>query len=235
MVRLLGGFGVYRNGCPVTLRPSGRRLVALVAVMEETDKRDVAGQLFAELPAFRAQGNLRTIMWRLSDDFPDLVAEQGGFLHIRAKIDYHEVTKWSLAVVQRTTDGFPVPQQAGKNLLPSWGETWLIEPREHLHLLQVHALEACAERFLSAGRFGEASDCAIRAAALDPLRESAVKLLIDVLIREGNIAEALHQYSRFSQLLFREIHAEPGIALRALVAPLFAAGYATPRGRSHLQ
>jgi DNA-binding SARP family transcriptional activator len=122
-----------------------------------------------------------------------------------------------------------MPRVAGKDLLPSWGDLWLIEPREHLHMLQVHALEASSERFLLAGRFGEASDCALRAATLDPLRESAVRLLIEVLIREGNIADALARYLRFSQRLQREVNAEPGVALKSLVAPLLAAGYTYPR------
>jgi DNA-binding SARP family transcriptional activator len=199
--------------------------------MEETDRIDVATHLFTELPATRALSNVRTILWRLSNDCPDLVVERAGCLYTRTtNIDYHEVSQWSLAVVQRTAEGLSVPQRAGKDLLPSWGDAWLIEPREHLHLLQVHALEAYAERFLLAGRFGEASDCALRAASLDPLRESSVKLLIEVLIREGNIADALRRYSQFSQRLRQEINAEPSFALRALVAPLFAAGYSKPRG-----
>ena len=226
----MGGFGVYRDGSPVTLRPSVRRLVALLAITEETERADVAAKLFTELSMSRAKDNLRTILWRLSDDYPDLIAERGGCLHIRATaIDYRDVSQWSLAVVQRTADDLTLPRHAGKDLLPSWGDMWLIEPREHLHLLQVHALEASAERFLLAGRFGEASDCAMRAATLDPLRESAVKLLIEVLIREGNVAEALGRYNKFSQRLRLEINAEPGFALRALVAPLFSAGYRNPK------
>jgi DNA-binding SARP family transcriptional activator len=204
--------------------------VALLAVMEQADRTDAAAQLFAELPASRAQGNLRTIIWRLNEDFPDLVVEEGGSLRLRATtIDYQEVSQWSLAMVQRVPHSLTMPKHAGKDLSPSWGDTWLIEPREHVHLLQVHALEASAERLLLAGRFGEASDCALRATTLDPLRESAVRLLIEVLIREGNVADALSRYARFSQRLRREINAEPGLALRSLVAPLLAAGYRNPQ------
>jgi DNA-binding SARP family transcriptional activator len=230
-IRLMGGFGVYHNGLPVILRPSVRRLVALLAITGEADRADVAAQLFSELPGSRAQSNLRTILWRLSDDFSDLVVEQRGYLHVGATaIDYQEVSEWSLAVVQRRADDLILPKHAGKNLLPNWGDTWLIEPREHLHLLQVHALEASAERFLLAGRFGEASDAAMRAAALDPLRESAVRLLIEVLIREGNIAEASMRYRKFAQRLRLEINAEPGVTLRALVAPHLSAVYRNPHG-----
>jgi DNA-binding SARP family transcriptional activator len=226
----MGGFGVYRNGSAVTLRPSVKRLVALLGVLDQADRSDVAAQLFADLPPSRAQGNLRTIIWRLSDDDPHLVVEKGGCLHMCAStIDYQEVSKWSLAVVQRTTEDLTLPKNAGKHLLPRWDDLWLIEPREHLHLLQVHALEASAERLLLAGRFGEASDCALRAATLDPLRESAVKLLIEVLIREGNVADALARFSRFSQRLRQEVNAEPSLALQALVAPLFAAGFHNPQ------
>jgi DNA-binding SARP family transcriptional activator len=226
----MGGFGVYQNGSAVTLRPSVKRLVALLAVLENTDRIDAAVQLFADLPASRAQGNLRTIIWRLGNDYPNLVVEKGGCLQIGATtIDYQEISRWSLAVVQRMTEDMTLPKNAGKDLLPYWGDTWLIEPREHLHLLQVHALEASAERLLLAGRFGEASDCAMRSSTLDPLRESAVKLLIEVLIREGNVADALVRYKRFSQRLRQEINAEPSMALQALVAPLLATGCRSPQ------
>ena len=226
----MGGFGVSQNGLPVALRPSVRRLVALLAITEEAARADVAAQLFSEVPASRAQSNLRTILWRLSHDLPDLVVEQSGYLHIGGTAsDYQEISEWSLAVVQRRADDLILPKHAGKDLLPNWGDTWLIEPREHLHLLQVHALEASAERFLLAGRFGEASDAAMRAAALDPLRESAVKLLIEVLIREGNVAEALMRYSKFAERLRLEINAEPGLTLRALVAPLLLPGSRNPQ------
>lgn len=232
-IRLLGGFSVRSAGVPIVLRPSVRRLVALLAVTEEADRVDVAATLFSELPAQRAQGNLRTILWRLQDDFDGLVREQAGCLTVQASsVDYHEVHTWSLAVVQRVDVDIRLPREAGRDLLPTWGEPWLIEPREHLHLLQVHALEAAAERFLLAGRFGEASDCALRASILDPLRESAIKLLIDVLVREGNVADALSRYARFAQRLRQEVNAEPGIALKSLVAPLLAAGYRYPHSRT---
>lgn len=213
----------------MALRPSVRRLIALLAIVEDADRIDVAGQLFTDLPATRALGNLRTIIWRLQEDLPGLVSEPGSSLAIQAAtIDYHQVSQWSLAVIQRSADCPNLPRSAGKDLLPSWGEPWLVEPREHLHLLQVNALEASAERFLLAGRFGEASDCALRAGRLDPLRESAVKPLIEVLIRQGNIADALAQYGRFAQRLRREVNAEPGPVLKTLVAPFLAAGYRYP-------
>jgi DNA-binding SARP family transcriptional activator len=226
----MGRFSLHRRERVATLRPSVRRLVALLAVNGEVDRIDAAAALFADLSSARAQGNLRTILWRLQEDCADLVADDGGFLRlVSAEVDYAAVNDWSLAVIHRTADGPAMPMSAGRDLLPTWGEAWLVEPREPLHLLQVHALEASAERFLLAGRFGEASDCALRAATLDPLRESAVKLLIEVLIREGNIADALNRYNRFAHRLHREVNAEPSMALRALVAPLLAAGYTYPR------
>jgi DNA-binding SARP family transcriptional activator len=77
---------------------------------------------------------------------------------------------------------------------------------------------------LLGGRIGEACEAALTAVALDPLRESAVRLLIDIHLRGGNTVEALRCYRRFSDLLAREIGADPSPALMAMVAGHLGAG-----------
>jgi DNA-binding SARP family transcriptional activator len=80
---------------------------------------------------------------------------------------------------------------------------------------------------LLAGRVGEACEAALTAIALDPLRESAVRLLIDVHLRGGNTVEAVRCYRRFSDLLSREIGADPSPALVAMIAGHLSSGSLT--------
>jgi DNA-binding SARP family transcriptional activator len=65
---------------------------------------------------------------------------------------------------------------------------------------------------------------------MDALRESSNRLLIEILIREGNIADGLRTYRHYERLLQDEMNAKPGVAVQALIAPLFAAGYVVPDG-----
>jgi Bacterial transcriptional activator domain len=66
----------------------------------------------------------------------------------------------------------PPPDSVALELLPGWVDTWLMEAREELRLLQLHALEACAQRLLLGGRVGEAASAALTAVGIDPFREA---------------------------------------------------------------
>jgi DNA-binding SARP family transcriptional activator len=231
-VQVLGGFGVRRGPNRLKLRPSTRRLIALLAVEGAMARDDAAVRLFEDRRLERAYANLRTIMWRLRDDANGLVVEEADGLRIAADVvDFDEAVRWSSAMVQREDPPVAQPPSIGRPLLPGWSEPWLMAPREHLHLLELHALDAAAERLLMAGRFGEAAASALLAVTIDPLRESSNRLLIEILVREGNIADGLRRYESYRSLLADEMNAEPGLAVQVLVAPLLAAGYVSPRHR----
>jgi DNA-binding SARP family transcriptional activator len=55
---------------------------------------------------------------------------------------------------------------------------------------------------------------------MDPLRESANQILIEVHLRHGNRCDAIRQFRRYAELLRWEMQAEPGPGLTALMAPL---------------
>ena len=108
----------------------------------------------------------------------------------------------------------------GRELLPGWGDSWLIEPREELRLLQMHALESAAQGWLIGGQLPRAAACAQSAVRMDPLRESANRLLLEIYLREGNRADALRQYDSYCETLRREIGLPPGPAIAALLSTL---------------
>jgi len=49
----------------------------------------------------------------------------------------------------------------------------------------------------------------------DPLRESGHRLLLDVHLQEGNVAEAVRQYERYAHLLERELRVRPSDLMTA--------------------
>ncbi|WP_406054532.1 BTAD domain-containing putative transcriptional regulator [Kribbella sp. NBC_00889] len=228
-VQVLGGFEVRRGLRRLNLRPSARRLIALLAIEGAMARGDAAVRLFEDQRVERAYANLRTIMWRLRDDADGLVVEEADGLRVNANfVDFQAALRWSLSMVQREAQPEVPPPFIGRQLLPGWSEPWLIAPRENLNLLQLHALDATAERLMMVGRFGEAVANALLAVNMDALRERSNRLLIEVLIREGNVADGLRNYETYQRLLADEVNAKPGIAIQTLVAPLLAAGYVVP-------
>src|SRR3954447_22692112 len=107
----------------------------------------------------------------------------------------------------------PPPQVSGRELLPGWSDEWILHPREELRLLYLYALEAAGQRLLVSGQLGEAANLAVSAVSIDPLRESANKLLIEIHLRDGNTLDALKQYTSYATQLMLETGTEPGPGL----------------------
>ncbi len=108
----------------------------------------------------------------------------------------------------------------GGDLLPGWYEDWALVEAERLRHLRLHALEALAALLSANARYGLALEVALAAVALDPLRESAHRAVIEVHVSEGNLATALAQHERFRSRLARELRIAPSPQMDALVARL---------------
>jgi DNA-binding SARP family transcriptional activator len=226
ILTVLGGFRMEQAAVFVGLPISCRRLVALLAVDGPQSRAEAAAKLWPDGTQDRAVANLRTVIWRLRRLAEGLLAVQGDLLDLSlARCDLALARTWVGAVVLGDQP-WPLPEHVGAELLPSWGEEWLVEPREELRLQELHALEVAAQRFLLAGRFAEACSAALTAVAMDPLRESSTRLLIEIHLREGNTLEALRRFRRFRGLLQREAGVEPSPAVTALVSSVAPFGEA---------
>ena len=223
-IRVLGGFRFICGGSARRLRPSSERLVAFLAIVGGQRRCGAAVALWPDMTDNRSLANLRTVLWRLRSDHPDLVEEDadGVGLSDDVVVDLHRVRSWAFSAIKGDTNIFdPPPDVVALDLLPTWGDSWLVEPRHELRVLQLHALESATQRLMMGGRLGEAATCALKAVIMDPFRESANRLLIEVYLREGNQVDALRQYRKFQTLLAREIGVEPGPALTALISSYF--------------
>lgn len=228
-MRVLGGFSVRRAGRVLALRPSVRRLVAFLAIEGPTERGDVAVQLFESATEVRALGSLRTVLWRLRSEAPGLVSESRDYLELSGvEMDLAPVLAWCDSVLDGGDPASHPPRGCGQSLLPYWDDWWATQAREHVHIRQLYALEAAAERLLASGRPGEAASAALRAISMDPLRESAQRILIEMMLREGNAVDAMRRYRSFEDVLRREANAAPGVGLQALIAPVVASGVRVP-------
>jgi len=102
-------------------------------------------------------------------------------------------------------------------LLPDWYDDWVHLEREQLRELRLHALETLGDRLMSYGRYGEAVEAALPVLRLEPLHDSAHRLLIRIHLAEGNNAEALRQYNGYRRRLLETLRLEPSHQMDELV------------------
>ncbi|MBD7917853.1 SARP family transcriptional regulator [Cellulomonas sp. Sa3CUA2] len=222
-LQLLGAFRA-RTGRALLVFPSSvQRGLAYLALHGATSRKQVAAALWPDQEATRAASDLRTLLWRLQHVSPDFVAVDGSVLelHDRVRVDVDVVTAWALESISpgavSLVERVVTPRGAGRDLLPGWDEPWLDLHRTRLQMLQAQAYEAVTSRLLAAGRVAEALPFALHVIEQDPLRESAQQLMIEIHLRQGNVAQALAQYERYRVLLERELGIAPGLRVTTLI------------------
>ncbi|WP_380168379.1 BTAD domain-containing putative transcriptional regulator [Jannaschia sp. R86511] len=223
-MRLLGQFGVERAGEPVDVPASTHRLVAFLALQgREVERGYASASLWLDKSEQRAGANLRSALWRLRQCPVELVTVTATHVGLAAEVD---VDAADLLVRARTlideragvdVDGMEVGDLA-RDLLPAWYDDFVELERERFRQLRLHALEALARRLLLAGRPARALDAALTALAADPLRESAHRAVIEVHLAEGNVAEAVRQFTTLGAVLGAQLGIAPSSRTRALVA-----------------
>jgi DNA-binding SARP family transcriptional activator len=226
-VSLLDGFtvrlGDAGSGGDVGELPHGvQRLVASLCLGGRPARTAVAGQLWPELPEGHAQGSLRSTLWRLHKTAPGLVDTCGGALSLArgVQVDVRDFREWARGVLDPCTDVTRLPSPADSfpgELLPGWYDDWVLFEREQLRQLRMHALEVLAQRFAAAGRHGEAVQAAYAAVRVEPLRESAHRVVIRVHIAQGNFTEAVRAYENFRSLLADELGVRPTAQMEELI------------------
>lgn len=222
-LRLLDGFEYSQGGSTVQFPLGIQRLVAFLAFRERPLLRTyVSGCLWIDKSSERSYANLRSALWRLRRLADGLIDCHGQHLRLAPEVD---VDLHRLVQLARTThlDDRDHRRQATDvllrgDLLPDWYDDWVVVERERLRQLRLHALESHCRWLVRAGRFGEAVDVGMAAVALEPLRESAHRVLIAAHLAEGNTAEAAWQYVRFRDLVADALGVEPSAALNALLA-----------------
>lgn len=218
---LLGGFAFRIDGEEQLLPRGGQRLLAYLALQPGRQRELVAGMLWPEVLATRALGNLRSTLWRMSRagvrvpvNGPSLALPDD------VQVDVHRLQRTmrddqQLELVAEAHRWFWSAQ--GNELLPGWYDDWVLTERERLRQLRLHVGEALAERLHRSGRHAAALQVALQVVSLEPLRESAHRLVIEVHLAEGNLSEAVRQYRTCCALLSAELGVGPSPLLARLV------------------
>ena len=94
-------------------------------------------------------------------------------------------------------------------LLEGCYEDWIMGDRSARADQAVLACETIAESALASGDYDGAETCARRVLTMEPLRESALRMLMLALSSAGNHAGVEKEFARFQKLLARELNSEP--------------------------
>lgn len=220
-VELLHEFRVLGDGQGIPLPAACEQVIALLVIEDRACTRpSVAGVLWPDRSDQDAAALLRRVLWRVNRDVPGLLVLDGRHVAVAPGIDV------DLTEVRRLADGVRqgLPHVSAHavrllqgDLLPRWPEPWLEAPRECLRQARLHALETLAWNDLDAGRADGALQAALVATGIDPLRESAHRIVISAHLAEGNASEALRQYAHYRELLWSEMRLRPSAQLDALL------------------
>jgi DNA-binding SARP family transcriptional activator len=104
-----------------------------------------------------------------------------------------------------------------KELLPGWSDDWLLLERERWDAVRLHTLELLAQQLLAAKRYLPALETALTAIAIEPVRESSHRTVIEVHIAEGNAGCALKHFHQYRAMLHREVGVVPSAQMTSLV------------------
>lgn len=224
---LLGGFRMRVGSLEMSVSDVVQRVIAFVALSNRPVRRDrLAGSLWPEKTDERAGANLRSALWRLRQQGADVMRMDGTTLCLRAevRVDVHDVTEWAWRVIEgRAEPGDIDHVPPSGDLLDDWYDEWVVIERERLHQLRLHAIEGICRYLLDSGRVARAIDAALTVVSVDPLRESAHRLLIEAHVAEGNWAEAVRAGERYSTTMRDQLGLDVGERLQQMLPGTLAA------------
>ncbi|MBC3192827.1 SARP family transcriptional regulator [Pseudonocardia sp. C8] len=218
---LVNGFRLVVEGVDVHPCVVCRRLLALLGLRGELPRAVASGTLWPDVPEARACGSLRTALWKLRRIDPGLVEIRGGHLGLGGEVhvDVTAVIHWARRLIERPTAGEAqlTPDGPHGDLLPGWYEDWVVDERERLRQLRLHALDIAATQLGVRGRYAEGITAALESIRLEPLRESAHHTLLVLHLAEGNVGEAVRHYRAFHALVRAELGVDPSPRLTDLI------------------
>jgi len=226
-VRLFGGLSVVDGAGERHVSGLAARLLALLALRRRwLDRRAMARTLWPDQSEAEAASRLRTALWRLRSTVHGLLTANGPAVTLdpAVVVDVEVACEWAGRMIEGSANDQDLDwwsvRHSSFELLPGWDDDWVLMDRERVRHRMLHGIEALSRRLITAGRCPEAVESALVAVAVDPLRESAQRVLIEAHLAESNVIEADRVYQAYRQLLWKEIGLEPGAGITALLVPV---------------
>lgn len=218
-IDLLSGFEIRSGGAMIRLPLAAQRLLAALALRDGGLYRGSAAELL--WPAGRrgrAAANLRSALCLARRIGGATVVEcDGQRLRLAPEVDVDQRLALETARQIAASDGNRISGASrweavpalSRALLPDWFDDWLLLERERWDQIRLHALETLAQDLLVTEEFLPALEAAYAAIAVDPVRESPHRTVMQVYLAEGNAACAYKHYQRYRVSVQREIGVPP--------------------------
>lgn len=230
-LRLFGQFEAQVDGVPLPpLRTrKGEWLLSLLALRAggAIERRWLAGTLWPDSPEALALRNLRTSL----ADLRQALGREANRLQSPTphtlRLDPSGAAVDVAAFDQAIRHGDPPDLEQAVALyrgplLEGCTEEWVFQERQAREEAYLTALETLAAQALAGRDEATAERHLRRAVAVDPLRETAQRALMQALAASGNYAAAMGAYRELRLLLHREINVEPDAESQALFQRLRA-------------
>ncbi|WP_432198807.1 AfsR/SARP family transcriptional regulator [Streptomyces sp. bgisy027] len=232
-LEILGPFEFIRGERRVAVPAGAQRLLALLALHEDGIPRRVAAeQLWPDCTSMRAAANLRSALCQTRKTGPKAVVGCDGqrlVLSPCISVDHREAWRAADRLLDGEDDVHTTPpdldrlvDDLAQPMLVGWDDEWLAHERDRWDQMRPYALESLALHFLAVGRYLAAQQAALAATAVDPYRETAHRIAIEVYAAEGNIASALRRYEDYRRRLQRELSVSPSPRMTQLIRNLTA-------------
>jgi DNA-binding SARP family transcriptional activator len=206
-LQLFDSFSLGYGRSEIVLKSREQRLVALLALEGSRTRGYLAGMLWPDSTEARAAGSLRAAVWRLERETPGLLRNCGGQLGLDATVKV-DVAEFTMRVNRITALADEVLEDSSDDreclsalevlmrgdLLCGWYDDWVLYERARLQQMRLCALESIAELLIDRGYLPAALTAALCATAIEPLRESAHRLLVRIHLANGNFHDAITAY-----------------------------------------
>jgi DNA-binding SARP family transcriptional activator/DNA-binding HxlR family transcriptional regulator len=226
-LRLLGAFSIWIGGQAIgTLSSGSERLLGFLALRNRAISRTtMAGIMWPESTDVAAGASLRSALSRLEEPTREAVdlAPPGVRLADAVSVDFRRAQTLARrllvqdSIVTESDLGSAATQALSSELLPDWYDDWVMAEAEPWRLLRLNALEAQSRRLVTMGRLTGAAEAASAAMRVDPLRESAHAVLMQVHLAQGNQSDALRVFHRYQATLLEELGLVPTSRMSDLV------------------
>jgi DNA-binding SARP family transcriptional activator len=225
--KFLGSFSLESEG--VALEPPARKVVALMAYLvahagQALSRDKLATLLWEDSGPEQARSSLRHALLALRKALGrDLLVSNGASVSLSTRgVEIDVLAFQELARRNVADDLARASELYGGEFLTDFGpvsrsfDEWLQLERARLATLAADVLARTATLRAAAGELDVAIDCGRRLVALDPFREDAHRLLMQLYASAGRRAEAIRQYTTCVDILRRELGIEPDAQTSAL-------------------
>lgn len=217
-IEVLGEFRLRdQSGSEIPVRsPKLRALIAYLALHpDQPVKREaLAGLLWGDSPEAQARQSLRQALLSLRKTLGNTTLETDDeTVTFRSAMARTDVAVFEFDAAQGRLNS-AVTAYSGDLMVEPGARSeafdeWLDRERRRLHDLACTTLEALGDQLLHDGQSAEMIQVGKQLQALDPWRESGLRLLMTAYVQAGRRAEALQHYRAFAEALQRELDTGP--------------------------